>query len=268
MVYGGTGNGADRGRRARRPSGGAIGMTKPEDRERLREIRFLRPLSEEQLGRLLKGSYLQRFPKGTVLFEEGESADFLHVLLEGSVELSAHAADARNGTVVEILWPIDCFILAAVLTDKPYLMSARTLQPSRVLMLEAGNVRRRVAEDIELALIMMGALAGHFRRMVRQIKDLKLRNGTQRLGCFLLRLIDETGRDGVAELPFSKATLASRLGMTSESLSRALAALKAHGLETSGSRIVVRDRRRLEEIAQPYDLIDRIERDLTVPEDR
>jgi CRP/FNR family transcriptional regulator, transcriptional activator FtrB len=244
---------------------GANSMVRAEDRERLRATALFKPLTEEQLDELLRGSYLQRFPKGTLLFEEGESADFLHVLLEGSVELFARGSDAGE-TVVEIFWPVDCFILAAVLTDRPYLMSARTLEPSRLLLLEAGNVRRRIAADNGLALIMMGALAGHFRRMVRQIKDLKLRTGTQRLGCFLLRLIDETGQDGEAALPFPKAILASRLGMTSESLSRALSVLKEHGLETAGNRVIIRDRVRLEAVSRPDDLIDESERDLTVAE--
>jgi hypothetical protein len=38
---------------------------------------------------------------------------------------------------------------------------------------------------------MIALLAGHFREMVRQVKDLKLRTGTQRLASFLLQLVDD-----------------------------------------------------------------------------
>jgi CRP/FNR family transcriptional activator FtrB len=124
-------------------------------------------------------------------------------------------------------------------------------------MLEASNLRACVAADVALANAMVRLLAGQFRRAVRQIKDLKLRTGTQRLGAFLLRLVDETGVDGVARLPFSKATLASRLGMTPENLSRALRTLEAHGLAMEGSRVSLPDRAALEELVQIDHLIDR-----------
>jgi CRP/FNR family transcriptional regulator, transcriptional activator FtrB len=189
------------------------------------------------------------------------------VLLEGAVELTARGGDDREA-VIEIFWPVDCFILAAALTATPYLMTARTLEPSRLLMIGAERLRQRIREDLLLALALTASLAGHFRMMVRQIKDLKLRNGTQRLGCFLLRLVDEAGAGGVAELPCAKGTLASRLGMTSESLSRALVALRAHGLEVRGSRIVIADRDELERYCRPDALIDRIERDLTIDQDQ
>ena len=236
---------------------------KAQDLELLRELPMLRPLSEEQLARFIRGAYLQRFPKGTVLFEEGDDADFLHVLLEGSVELYATAGASRS-TVVDIVWPVDSFILAAALTATPSLMSARTIQPCRILMIRSANLRQEIAADPQLALIMMASLAQHFRTMVRQVKDLKLRNSTQRLGCFLLRLVSETGRDGEADLPFGKRLLASRLGMTAENLSRAFGSLRQHGLEVAGNRVIVTNMAKLEAYCQPDRLIDEVDRNLTI----
>ena len=185
------------------------------------------------------------------------------MLLEGAVELIGRTSGARE-TTIQILWPVDCFIPAAALTSTPYLMAARTLEPSQILMLEASNLRRCVREDAGLASIMIALLAGQFREMVRQVKDLKLRTGTQRLACFLLRLWDETGEGGAARLPFSKGALASRLGMTAENLSRAFRNLEQAGLEVRGSRIVVRDRDKLEAICCLDALIDKQDAALSV----
>lgn len=236
---------------------------KLKDIEPLRRVKLLADLDDDQLERLSHGAYLQRFPKGTTLFDPGDAPDFLHVLLEGAVELVGRTAGARE-TTIEILWPVDCFIAAAALTNTPYLMAARTLEPSQILLLEASNLRRCVREDAGLASIMIALLAGHFRHMVRQVKDLKLRTGTQRLACFLLRLVDETGEEGVARLPFSKGTLASRLGMTAENLSRAFRNLEQAGLEVQGSRIVVHDRGKLEAICRLDELIDKQDPALSV----
>ena len=145
-------------------------------------------------------------------------------------------------------------------------MAARTLEPSQILMLEASNLRRCVREDPGLASIMIALLAGHFREMVRQVKDLKLRTGTQRLASFLLQLVDETGENGAARLPVSKGTLASRLGMTPENLSRAFRSLEQAGLEVRGSRIVVRDRDKLKDLCWLDELIDKRDTVLSVQE--
>jgi len=237
---------------------------KQEDMALVHSVRMFQGLSEERLESLFRGAYLQRFPRNVVLFEKGDRADFLMVLLEGGVELYATSPDEREA-VIDILWPVDAFILAAALTGSPYLMSARTLQPSRVLLLEAGAFRRSVNSDPELSARMMAALAGHFRRLVRQIKDLKLRTGGQRLANFLLRLVAETGRDNAALLPFDKRTLASRLGMTPENLSRAFASLRDYGVEVQGNRVVLSDVEGLSAYCQPDPLIDEFETDLTIP---
>ncbi len=239
------------------------GSMKTEGLQQLRTLPLFGPLTEEDIARLAGSADLQRYPKGTVLFEEGDEPDFLHVLLEGSVELFATGGQDRT-MAVEIVWPIDSFILAAALTGTPYLMSARTIEPCRILMVPADGLRRQIAEDPRLSLTMIASLAGQYRAMVRQIKDLKLRNSTQRLGCFLLRLVKEAGGDGGARLPFGKRLLASRLGMTAENLSRALAVLREHGITVAGSRIVVTDRARIEAFCRPDRLIDEVERNLAI----
>lgn len=227
---------------------------KAEQRAELAALPLFRGLDEAGLEALLRGASLQRYPRGTLLFEEGEPADFLHVAVEGTIELFTASGD-QQATVL-IAWPPECFILAAALTGEPYLMSARTLGPSRLLLVPAGQFREEVRRNAALALHATAALAGQFRMAVRQIKDLKLRTGPQRLAAFLMRLVDETGIGGGAELPIPKATLASRLGMTPESLSRALSLLRGYGLEVNGTTVRIIDRARLEQYCAPNALID------------
>src|SRR5205823_14208793 len=66
------------------------------DIEPLRRISLLAGVDDAQLGRLGRGAYLQRFPKGIALVEAGDQADFLHVLLEGAVELVGRAASRET----------------------------------------------------------------------------------------------------------------------------------------------------------------------------
>ncbi|HEY0836020.1 MAG TPA: cyclic nucleotide-binding domain-containing protein [Azospirillum sp.] len=236
---------------------------RPRDLETIRALPCFEELDDEQLTAVATGSLLQRFPRETVLFEQGERPDFLHVLVEGSVMLYGGTAEGRE-TVIEILTPVDTFLLAAALTDTAYLMSAKALEPSQILMLPAPALREQLALQPKLALSMLASLAGQFRRMVRQVKDLKLRTSTQRLAAFLLHMADPPVDGATFDLPVNKQVLASRLGMTPENLSRAFAALGEQDIHIKGRSVTIGSIERLRNYCHPDTLIDDVERDLRV----
>src|SRR6202011_5815748 len=79
-----------------------------------------------------------------------------------------------------------------------------------------------------------------------QVVDLKVRIAAQRLGTYLLSLVAEPNADRAEfRLPVSKGLLAPWLGCRAENLSRAFMSLRAFGVETHGSRVVLHDVSRL-----------------------
>ena len=211
-------------------------------------------LPDAVLRRIARKTEERVLPADTMLFEQGAKPAHLHLLLEGQVGLLGIGSDGHTTAVVEVLHPIDQFILAAVLTDAPYLMSARALTDVRVCLIDANELRQLVGAEPQLAVAMIVSLARQYRMLVRQVKDLKLRSTAQRLGCFLLELAREQDGARTVRLPYDKQLLAARLGTTPENLSRAFAALRAHGVRTSGASVTLEDRQRLTAYAQPDDL--------------
>lgn len=212
--------------------------------EAAKALPLLSGLDEGSLGRLLGSATAQRHPAETALFEAGESAEHLHVLMSGLVEL--YAGRRPGECALMLMAKGDVFMPAATLFEEPYLNSARTLESSRILRLPAAAVRTEFARSHPFAINLSRALAGHFRMAARHIIDLRSRNAPERLGRFLLRLVDESGGADAAELPTAKQHLAARVGMTPATLSRNLQTLADHGLVVRGTRIIVRDRKRIE----------------------
>ena len=211
-------------------------------------------MSEEHFAELLAAAFLQRFPQHVKLIAEGDLPDFLHIVVEGSVELFA-SHDGRE-TTIEILRPVTTFILAAVIRDEPYLKSARTLTPAQVLMIPAPTVRDVFGRDAAFARAIVNELAERYRGVVRALKNEKLRTGAERLANWILRAEAEQGGRGLIEIDFDKRVLASRLGMTPENLSRNLALLAKHGVKSTGREFAIDDRAALERFAKPNPLID------------
>jgi CRP/FNR family transcriptional regulator, transcriptional activator FtrB len=194
---------------------------------------------------------------GQILSHQGATPEVLHVLLEGQVALSSSSADGTTA-LVEVLHPIDHFVLASVLTQLPYLMTARAVTRCRLLEIDANALLTLVEQEASLANTLLRSISRDFRAMVRQVRDLKLRTAAQRLGCYLLAQVkDATAAEAEFRLPFDKGLLAARLGCRQENLSRAFATLRAYGVETHGSRVILHDIPKLRGLAVPDELTDR-----------
>jgi CRP/FNR family transcriptional regulator, transcriptional activator FtrB len=191
-----------------------------------------------------------------VLSLQGTMPKYLHILLEGQVALTSTAADGTTA-VVEVVHPVGHFVLASVLAELPYLITARAVARSRLLAVDATALLELVKRDPSLANSLLRSVSREFRTMVRQVRDLKLRTAAQRLGCYLLaRVKDGEATQADFRLPFDKSLLAARLGCRQENLSRAFAALRTYGVETHGSRVILHDIPRLTALAVPDDLIE------------
>jgi CRP/FNR family transcriptional activator FtrB len=219
------------------------------DRDAVEKLPLFRGLPDAQIERLLEGASIQRCVPGTILFQEGEAARHFPVLVSGIAELTK--MEGRKECGVLMLSAGDVFMPAAALYDEPYLTSARILVGARVLFLELPAVRRELAACTAFTARIARIMGGQWRMAVRHILDLKCRSAAQRLAAFLLRLVDESPLQDNVELPIPKRHLASRVGMTAETLSRALQTIADNGLHVRGTRIIVRDRAKIEAFCGP-----------------
>jgi len=220
----------------------------------VRSVDLFAQMAEENFHALMRGAYVQNFPPHVDLISEGDLSDFLHVVLSGSVDLFS----VWNGreTSMATVRPISTFILAATIRDAPYLMSARTLEKSRIALIPSGDVREIFDADGSFARAIVTELAQCYRSVVKAQKDLKLRSSLERLANFLLRQQRQAGGGPSFDLDFEKRRLASVLGMTPENLSRAFKGLQPYGVTVKGARITIADQADLERFAKPNVLID------------
>ena len=206
-------------------------------------------VDDRQIERLLETARVEEYPAESILFSSGDEAAFLHVILRGMVEL--YADEPPRECALFLMSTGDVFMPAATLFAEPYINSARTLTAARILLIPAEAARQEFVRSHQMAINFSRMLAGHFRLAAKQVIDLRSCSAAQRLGRFLLRIVDETGKGDAASLPAAKSKLAARVGMTRETFSRALQTLADNGLVVRGSQVVVRDRGRIEGFCGP-----------------
>jgi CRP/FNR family transcriptional activator FtrB len=225
-----------------------------EELDQVRKLPLFVGAHASHVDAMLKSSFLQRFPAHVELLRESEPADFLHVVVDGFVEV--YSAYRDRETTVAVLGPGQSFIVAAVVLDRIYLKSARLLTPARVLLIPAEAVRHYFAVDAAFARALAIELAVAYRGVVKELKNQKLRSSLERLANWLLVRNADTGGTSRFELPFEKKVLASRLGMAPEVLSRAFASLVPYRVIVKGSTVEIADVDALSKLARPSPTID------------
>lgn len=206
-------------------------------------------LNEDCLRKITGEAKVTRYQRGEMLFHQGEDPSWLHILVDGQIGLIGSVSGGEE-TMVEMLSGGEVFIAAAVLTRKPYLMSAKALTPCRLLQLPAERLLADLRENPDLALAMLTSLSKHFRMLVREVKDLKLKSASQRLALYLMGLTTKREGSTILQLPHSKIMIAARVGIRPETLSRVFLALRNEGVVIESQTIAIADLKRLAEFCQ------------------
>lgn len=210
---------------------------------RLRQVPLFQGLSAEEVRFLLDRAVVVTMPKGSLLFSQGEKADYFYAVLDGQVKLFTTTEEGEEN-VVEIISPLMSLAEAAIFLSARFPVNGETLSSSVLVRIEGRAFLRRLEEDASLAQRVLSGMAQRHRLLLNQIIQLKTQSPAQRLGTFFLSLV--MGKDGSeVALPYDKHVIAARVGMKPESLSRALIRLRDLGVDCQKSSLVVADVDRL-----------------------
>ena len=196
-------------------------------------------LPPEDLSWLLQAAWVQHYSDGHDLFLSRQPAQHLYVVLDGHVELYSPGSPGRN--VLEIAQCPTVLGESALSPDGLYSESARIVGHSRLLVIPATAFLTALQGRFDLALRLLSSMSVRLHGLVTQISSLKLKSTAQRLAGFLLGIADTHQNVTRAHFPYDKRLVAQYLGMTAESLSRALARLAPLGVTSNNDNTVTMD---------------------------
>ena len=101
----------------------------------------------------------QSFPRGSVVFAEGDRGDTMYVVLEGSVDLLI------RGTTVESLGPGGLFGEMTMIDGSPRVATAIARTDSKLVPIDERRFNFLVQQTPHFALQVMRILADRLRRM-------------------------------------------------------------------------------------------------------
>lgn len=211
-----------------------------EDFAALQHVPLFAGLPQAELRTMLVNCSVRSCSEHTTLFAQGEEADCFYIVLDGWVKLYRLCEDGQE-VVISIISRGESFAEAAIFDNNIYPVSAMTVTDSRLLVVNADSLIKKLRENIDLAFNMLGSLSRRMRMTITTLHQLSAMSSTERVADFLLELCNGAKGEVVLNLPIDKSLIAARLGMQPETFSRSLAKLKSHGVTTAGGEITIDD---------------------------
>ncbi|MBN2024744.1 MAG: Crp/Fnr family transcriptional regulator [Pirellulales bacterium] len=206
-------------------------------------------LDDRAFRRLATMAVVRSYPKGKVVFRQGDPCPGAFVVGRGQVRVFTMAGGGKQH-VLHLVGPGGTFAEVAAIGGFACPASVETLTATTCAVLPTDPLRRALAEDHGLCLGLLAGLTGWVRHLVGLMEDIVLRDAAGRVARLLLET--EPAADGTIRLPGLKRHVASHLNLTSETFSRVLRRLADDHLvgEAPKGRLHLLDRRRLAQLAK------------------
>lgn len=207
-------------------------------------------LGGSELGRLAAATTRRELKRGEFLFRQGEPCTGFYVAVHGRVALSSRPPQGRE-RVHDIVGPGRSFAEAIMFLERPYIVSAKALGDALVLHVAKDAVFAELERNPGFARRIIATLSEKLHAAVRELDTYALGSGEQRFAAWLLSAAVPADQGAVSvTLPAPKRTIASRLNLSAEHLSRILRHLVAEGLiEVRGRSVEIPDLARLRGLA-------------------
>jgi CRP/FNR family transcriptional regulator, cyclic AMP receptor protein len=211
--------------------------------------------AELPIGELNDLGDRQRFPRGTVLFIEGQQAMGIYALNQGRVKVSIASAEGKT-LVLRIAEPGELLGMNATLMGQPYGATAETLEPCRIDFIAREQLLKLLERDKRAYAGVAQALSHKLSSVVEHTRLLFLSQSVaERLARLLVKWCDEHGKCTVHGIRINSGLthqeMAQMICASRETVTRLLSEFRRkHILSFEGDAIFVRNRKALESVAR------------------
>jgi CRP/FNR family cyclic AMP-dependent transcriptional regulator len=200
------------------------------------------------------------YPKGALLFVEGQNSRGVFVLCHGRAKLSTSSADGKT-IILKIAEPGEILGLSATVSGKAYEVTAELMEPSQANFITRQDFLNFLRDHGDASLRVAEQLSQNYHSAYEEIRSLGLsHSASEKLAKLLLEWAhdgkgkDSKGKDGKGEVrltvTLTHEEIAQLIGTSRETVTRALADLKRKQLvQVKGSTVVLRNKAALEKLA-------------------
>jgi CRP/FNR family transcriptional regulator, nitrogen fixation regulation protein len=189
-----------------------------------------------------------RYRRGAEIFGEAEPAEFVYQVVEGAVRSYKLLTDGRR-QIGAFHLPGDMFGLE---NGEAHRFTAEAIVDTSVLLLKRRGVEEVAGGDASVVQDLLHLTTKNLEHAEDHMLLLGRKTSLERVAAFLIEMDRRLTAAGVMELPMGRRDIADYLGLTIETVSRAISILHSEGVLAFVGRtqrqIVLLDRDRLAQI--------------------
>jgi len=195
------------------------------------------------------------YPRGAVLFVEGQEPRGVFIVCNGRVKLTATAADGKS-VIVRVAEAGEIVGLPGTISGQHYELTAEALEPIQANFVSRKDFLQFLKDHGEAALKVAEMLSLIYHEMTQEVRYLGLaHSAAEKLARFLLDLQPIPGKEpgnGLrATLTLTHEEIAGMIGCSRETVTRLFASFKkSQLLEVHGSTVVIKNKPGLEELVE------------------
>ena len=148
--------------------GGEDKMVSP---EWLKKTELFDTLEESQLNALLSNSSVKSYSQGETIFQQGEDAKRLYILIQGEVDLTVKAQEEIGFMTSKIEKEGAVFGTPSLMEPFRYNVTAKCLKPTKVLVIEAHHIRKKIEENPRMGVEIMRKLASIYFNRLNELRS-------------------------------------------------------------------------------------------------
>jgi CRP/FNR family transcriptional regulator, cyclic AMP receptor protein len=218
-------------------------------------------LPSEALRALDSLKFTTLYPKGALLFVEGQPSRGVYVLCSGRVKLSATSSDARV-IITRIVEPGEILGLCAALSSEAYEVTAETLEPCQINFVRGEDFLRFIYEHGEAGLRIARQLVRNYQAALEQVRMLALsHSAAAKFARFLLETgarSPHTNGNGALKtanadrlrLTLTHEEIGQLIGASRETVTRLFTEFKSERfIEVKGTTLLLNNRPALQALA-------------------
>jgi len=173
------------------------------------------------------------YPRGAMLFVEGEKARGIFVLCRGRAKLTTSSREGRS-LIIKMVHAGELLGASAVILGRPYEVSAETLESSQVSFIRADDFLHFLSTYAEACMHTAQHLSGEYYAAQREIRTLGLAHSTsEKLAKLILDWSangDRTAEGTRTQVLLTHEEIAQMIGTTRETVTRLLSDFKRRKL--------------------------------------
>jgi len=204
-----------------------------------------------ELRGLTQPKFTKDYPRGSVIFVEGEQPRGVYVLCEGRVKVSISSASGKT-LVLRVAQPGELLGINATISGRPYGATVKTLDKCRLDFIPREQFLRLIDKDNRVYAAVYNALCLKFSNVVDHTRLLFLsESASEKLARLLVRWCDDIGirtPKGIRiESRLTHEEMAQMICSSRETVTRLLSEFKQRRILTLvNNAILVRNRTALE----------------------